>query len=608
MTYLETTKTIRMVPTMVSILLTMILFISCNDDSTEETGDGVGVISINPLVANVLQKEGGRIEDLDYSSFNVDIEDSEGNIILSYDDYSDVPAFIELATGVYNVVIYSDITPLPAFEAGHYSGSSGNFIITNGATTTVDVEIVLGAVKVDITYDAEVSGRYDTIITTIKDITGDSLTYNKDETRSGFFNAGDLKVDIIAKGVDDTGGLFSDKRSVTIIGTTNNEHYTVQITTPPSSRISGINVSVLDPDAVSLEIKLDEGFLTPKWLFSTGGQISYSKPAIADDGTVYVGSRDGKLYAINPDGTQQWAFTTSGQINNTPSVGADGTLYIGSDDGKFYAVNSDGTPKWDYNLGNNVDHLASAIDSDGTIYVGGQADSLFAFNSDGSVKWKTFTEGGTLSLALGAGGVLYANTSLSTDRKLRALNTADGSEAWSLAHGQFAGGSMAIGGEGTIYFVADKVYAVNADGTEKWSYPLSAATTRGGIVLDVAGNVYAATKSDGLLSLATSDGSLNWVYSSFGANLLAAPVIASNGNLFIGDQDGGIYVIDASGAEVFSSAVGGRVWSSAAIDDEGTIYFGSYDNNLYAFESFYGGLMTSDWPCLGKNAKNTNSF
>src|SRR3989304_5683026 len=54
---------------------------------------------------------------------------------------------------------------------------------------------------------------------------------------------------------------------------------------------------------------------TQKWAFATTGSVYYSSPSIGSDGTIYVGSRDNKLYAIKPDGTQKWAFTTLGDIN-----------------------------------------------------------------------------------------------------------------------------------------------------------------------------------------------------------------------------------------------------------------------------------------------------
>ncbi len=85
---------------------------------------------------------------------------------------------------------------------------------------------------------------------------------------------------------------------------------------------------------------------TEKWHFVTGGPVFWSSPAIGTDGTLYVGSWDFNLYAINPDGTQKWAFPTGGVVFSSPAIGTDGTLYVGSDDGSLYAINPDGTEMW----------------------------------------------------------------------------------------------------------------------------------------------------------------------------------------------------------------------------------------------------------------------
>ena len=50
-----------------------------------------------------------------------------------------------------------------------------------------------------------------------------------------------------------------------------------------------------------------------RWAFPTGYAIE-SSPALGKDGTIYVGSTDYNLYAINPDGTQQWVFHTGNMI------------------------------------------------------------------------------------------------------------------------------------------------------------------------------------------------------------------------------------------------------------------------------------------------------
>jgi len=63
-----------------------------------------------------------------------------------------------------------------------------------------------------------------------------------------------------------------------------------------------------------------------------------SSPAIATDGTVYIGSDDKKVYALNPDGSKKWEFVAGDQIKSSPAIGTDGTIYVGSNEGKVYAI------------------------------------------------------------------------------------------------------------------------------------------------------------------------------------------------------------------------------------------------------------------------------
>ena len=67
-----------------------------------------------------------------------------------------------------------------------------------------------------------------------------------------------------------------------------------------------------------------------------------SSPAIGSDGTVYVGSQDNKLYAINgKSGVKLWEFETGRDVGSSPAIGSDGTVYVGSDDKKLYAIKTD---------------------------------------------------------------------------------------------------------------------------------------------------------------------------------------------------------------------------------------------------------------------------
>ncbi len=56
-----------------------------------------------------------------------------------------------------------------------------------------------------------------------------------------------------------------------------------------------------------------------KWTFQTGAPIS-SSPVIGIDGTIYFGSQDKHLYALNPDGTLKWKFETGAEVDSTPAI------------------------------------------------------------------------------------------------------------------------------------------------------------------------------------------------------------------------------------------------------------------------------------------------
>ena len=104
-----------------------------------------------------------------------------------------------------------------------------------------------------------------------------------------------------------------------------------------------------------------------KWKFKTEDLV-YSSPTIGGDGTVYIGSHDWHLYALNPNGELKWKFKAEGNVSSSPAIGNDGTIYFCSYDKYLYALNPNGTLKWKYKT---LDDIRSSpiIGFDGTIYV-----------------------------------------------------------------------------------------------------------------------------------------------------------------------------------------------------------------------------------------------
>src|SRR2546425_10168626 len=77
--------------------------------------------------------------------------------------------------------------------------------------------------------------------------------------------------------------------------------------------------------------------VTNEWLVKIGC-ASDSSAAIGPDGTIYFGTWEGKLWALDPKGKRKWTFETGVEIRSSPAVGADGTIYVGCSDRELYGV------------------------------------------------------------------------------------------------------------------------------------------------------------------------------------------------------------------------------------------------------------------------------
>lgn len=166
------------------------------------------------------------------------------------------------------------------------------------------------------------------------------------------------------------------------------------------------------------------------YAFAPAGSVRWSVPTgreVYGDGVrqgdrLYFGSADRYLYAVSAgSGAAVWpiAFETDGPIRSTPAVAADGTVYVTSQDGNLYAVDATGVERWRLPAG-GLDRAGPVVDAGGVVYVGDTAGELHAVGPDGVERWRFTTFG-----AIQSSGVLAASVLLvgSHDRRLYALDT-----------------------------------------------------------------------------------------------------------------------------------------------------------------------------------------
>lgn len=355
-----------------------------------------------------------------------------------------------------------------------------------------------------------------------------------------------------------------------------------------------------------MPIELADRAGTISWTFSTGDAI-HSSPAIGLDGTIYVGSDDGHLYAVHPDGTEKWKYDAGSPVGAIPAVGTDGTVYFINDNRLLALDPGAGTEKWIHSFEEPVYSASPALAADGSVYVGAH-DGLHAIDRFGEEKW-VFQNGSINfeSPSVGPDGTIYVGT----DLIFWAINP-DGTEKWKNtdALGNEARHAPTIDANTVLYVinVYQDLSALNSDGTKKWitsahPYPPSIGTDG---TLYVAKMDWEDGEQSVLAALDPEDGSTKWMKTLEGL-VSTRPALGDDGLIYVGTSSGTFYALDEDGNIEWDLSVGSGISSSPTIGSDGTIYFGNDDGKLYAVVSNSYGLADSAWPKIRQNNFNRGS-
>jgi len=367
-----------------------------------------------------------------------------------------------------------------------------------------------------------------------------------------------------------------------------------------------------------------------KWKFQTGDEVDTS-PAIGPDGTLYIGSDANNLYAVDPEtGKEIWRFATGDDIRSSPAVGPNGTIYVGSLDNRLYAIKPNGDLKWSFNIEDDV-FSSPAIGPDGRIiYIGSTNGNLYALNASGTLKW-TFTAGGKIisSPSIGHDGIEHVVYFGSTNRHVYAVAADNGDLKWKFSTDAEVYASPAIGNNGRIYVgecrLEDidlthgeeynfKFYCLNPDGTKYWGYRQGTGFYSSAAI-DPNGLIYVGSW-DGHFLVLNPNGAHEWSYRPGPpyADINSSPAVGSNGVAYVGSKKEVFYALQppeewGEGFIEWEFPTGDDiVYASPTIDAEGTIYFGSRDGCVYAFNQGHNSSMVaaeSTWPMFRGNASHT---
>jgi len=342
------------------------------------------------------------------------------------------------------------------------------------------------------------------------------------------------------------------------------------------------------------------------WEFPTFDEVT-SSPAVGSDGTVYFGSLDGYVYAVNSSGSLKWQYPKSNQDGveggfdmAAPAIGKDGTIYIGGVDNYLYALSgSSGSRRWRYKASSPISSTP-AIGTDDTIYFRDDT-TLYALSSSVAFeKWR-YTLGGSgtySSPAIGTDGTIYVGA----NGHLHAINPTTGKRKWRLSTDDDVYTSPSIATDGTVYIATLKgtVYAVKDNGssaTTKWKWKNSSRSSiTSSIAIAPDGTLYFAAYDSYLYALNGSTGKQKWRYKLGDEVRASSPAIAANGYVYVGCYDGRVYAIKPDGTKSRTFPTALQIRSSPVIAGK-RLYFGSADAKLHAF-TLSAGPATKGWPML----------
>jgi outer membrane protein assembly factor BamB len=119
-----------------------------------------------------------------------------------------------------------------------------------------------------------------------------------------------------------------------------------------------------------------------KFRFGTGARPA-AAPTLGPRGEVYVGTVDGIVHALGPDGSYRWSYTLRGPVIGRSLVDSEGRLLVPTRS-SIYAIRPDGSLSWEF-------HSPVAIQGDllrdgrGKIRFASEDGRLFEFDERGAL-------------------------------------------------------------------------------------------------------------------------------------------------------------------------------------------------------------------------------
>ncbi len=282
------------------------------------------------------------------------------------------------------------------------------------------------------------------------------------------------------------------------------------------------------------------------WTFKTAGPIGWSSMPVAsrDRKTIYVGSSDGFLYALDAaKGITIWQYDTGASIVASPVLVGE-RIVVGSSNGSLHALSSSGDKVWEYTSASPL--VATPLLKDAYLLLSSMDGTVKFLNSqDGTVKWTYRTDGAVVSTPAVLENMVFVT---SKDKCVHAVSIDRGFRQWIFQSEAAIVSSPLVSSDSVYVGSTDgNLYALEAEtGKQVWKYSTEKPFVCKG-TLDFT-SLTVSSEDKWLHCIEKYRGELIWkskLHSPVMTNL-----VSSGGNLYVANREGWLQCFNLRNGEL----------------------------------------------------------
>ncbi|MHB9155338.1 MAG: lamin tail domain-containing protein, partial [Endomicrobiales bacterium] len=341
-------------------------------------------------------------------------------------------------------------------------------------------------------------------------------------------------------------------------------------------RAAGSLVQTSSPTVVE-PVPPPSGTAYPAPVAAPGTEINGFVALNSSGTTAFAAASDGKVYAVNSDGSNKWVFDAGSPVRTVYEASMyepDPYLYLATDNGTLYKIQDNGagaSPVWaPRNMGSRV--TTDIIPLDDFIYVGTENGGFYKISTSGADA-PNWTSSPGISGSVSGTPVI--------DNFPPGVNA-----IW-------------VGSTGGVMYRLSNVYGTVTVSSETAS-PINTAPFLVGGYLDPAKNAHTLYFGDDAGTLRCRNSSnlegkpADWVDLAVGAAIRGSPVYdyITFRYVYFGADNGVFYKVDASSGGIYWSFQTGRpIRTAPVLGDNNDVYFGSDDGCFYGLDTRDGQIL-----------------